>query len=196
MSKNVVVIASGETERRALPHLLAQLHDRDIRVRIPPRNRALNVKTAFSLIQASLYDYGDRSPDKYVILVDTDGKEPDDVLRHLKEDLPKLLGSQFRPSVQYAYAQWHLEAWYFADAMNLRRFLGGRDLGSVDTSQPDKIQNPKLHLKDLLRDSFYTARVSEEIAKTLNAETVSGRSPSFRGLLDAVKNGRSSDPTD
>ena len=196
MSKNVVVIASGETERRALPHLLAHLHDRDIRVRIPPRNRALNVKIAFSLIQASLYDYGDRPPDKYVILVDTDGKEPDDVLRHLKEDLPNLLGDQFRPSVLYAYAQWHLEAWYFADAMNLRRFLGGRALGSVDTSQPDKIQNPKLHLKDLLRDSFYTARVSEEIAKTLNAETVSGRSPSFRGLLDAVKNGGASDLTD
>ena len=191
MSKNVVVIASGETERRALPHLLGHLHERDIRVRIPPRNRALNVRTAFSLIQASLYDYGDRSPDKYVILVDTDGKEPDEVLRHLKKELPNRLGSQFRPSVQFAYAQWHLEAWYFADAMNLRRYLGGRDLGSVDTSQPDKIENPKLHLKNLLGDSFYTAGVSEEIAETLNAETVSGRSPSFRGLLDAVKNGES-----
>ena len=191
MSKNVVVIASGETERRALPYLLGHLHERDIRVRIPPRNRALNVRTAFSLIQASLYDYGDRSPDKYVILVDTDGKEPDEVLRDLKKELPNRLGSQFRPSVQYAYAQWHLEAWYFADATNLRRYLGGRDLGSVDTSQPDKIQNPKLHLKNLLGDSFYTAGVSEEIAETLNAETVSGRSPSFRGLLDAVKNGES-----
>ena len=75
--------------------------------------------------------------------------------------------------------------------MSLRRFLGGSDLGSVDPSQPDKIENPKLHLKNLLRDSFYTARVSEEIAMTLNAETVSGRSPSFRGLLDAIKNGES-----
>ena len=191
MSKNVVVIASGETERRALPHLLDHLHGRDIRVRIPPRNRALNVKTAFDVIRASLYDYGDRLPDKYVILVDADGKEPDEVLRHLKEELPNLLGVQFRPSVQYAYAQWHLEAWYFADAMSLRSFLGGRDLGSVDTSQPDKIENPKLHLKNLLTDSFYTARVSEEIAKTVNAETVSGRSPSFHGLLNAVKNGES-----
>ena len=191
MSKNVVVIAPGETERRALPHLLDHLQDRDIRVRIPPRHRALNAKMALKLIQASLYDYGDRPPDKYVILVDTDGKEPDEVLRHLKKDLLNLLGSQFRPSVRYAYAQWHLEAWYFADAMNLRRFLGGRDLGSVDTSQPDKIQSPKLHLKNLLGDSFYTAGVSEGIAKTVNAETVSGRSQSFRGLLDAVKNGES-----
>ena len=192
MSKKVVVIASGETERRALPHLLDHLHERDIRVRIPPRNRALNVRTAYSLIQASLYDYGDRSPDKYVILVDTDGKDPDVVLGSFKEQLPNLLGSQFRPSIQYAFAQWHLEAWYFADANSLRGYLGGRDLGSgVDTSQPDKIQNPKLHLKNLLKDSFYTARVSEEIAKTLNAETISGRSPSFNGLLDAVKNGES-----
>ena len=187
----MVVIASGETERRALPHLLDHLHERDIRVRIPPRNRALNVRTAFSLIQASLYDYGDRQPDKFVILVDTDGKEPDEVLQHLKRELPKRLGEQFGPSVQYAYAQWHLEAWYFADAASLRGYLGGRDLGSVDASQPDKIQNPKLHLKNLLSDDVYTARVSEEIAETLNAETISGRSPSFNGLLDAVKNGES-----
>lgn len=189
MGKNVVVIASGETERRALPFLLARLGDRDIRVRIPPRHRALNVKTAYGLIQASLYDYGGRPPDKFVILVDTDGKEPDEVLRHLKRELPKRLGEQFEPSVQYAYAQWHLEAWYFADAMNLRRCLGGRDLGSVDASQPDKIQNPKGHLKNLLSDGVYTARVSEEIARTLNPETISGRSPSFLGFLDAVENG-------
>ena len=191
MSKNVVIIASGETERRALVHLLDHLQDRDIRVRIPPGNQELNVKTAYSLIQASLYDYGDRPPDKFVILKDTDSKESDAALQHLKEELPSLLGAQFRPSVLFAYAQWHLEAWYFADAMNLRHYLGGRDLGSVDASQPDKIQNPKLHLKNLLKDSFYTAQVSEEIARTLNAEIISGRSPSFSGLLDAVKNGGS-----
>ena len=189
MSKNVVVIASGETERRALPHLLDHLHERDIRVRIPPRNRALNVRTAFSLIQASLYDYGDRQPDKFVILVDTDGKDPDAVLESFKTQLPVLLGNHFEPSVLCAYAQWHLEAWYFADAASLRGYLGGRDLGSVDASQPDKIQNPKLHLKNLLNDNVYTARVSEEIAETLNAETISGRSPSFYGFLNAVKNG-------
>ena len=191
MSKNVVAIASGETERRALPHLLEHLHGHDIRIRIPPRNRALNIRTAFSLIQASMYDYGVRPPDKYVILIDTDGKDPDEVLEPFKAQLPKLLGSQFRPSVLYAYAQWHLEAWYFADATSLRDYLGGRNLGSVDTSQPDKIQNAKLHLKNLLQDSFYTARVSEEIANALNAEIISGRSPSFSGLLDAVKNGES-----
>ena len=36
----------------------------------------------------------DRLPDKYVILVDTDGKEPErSVSKHLKEELPNLLGS-------------------------------------------------------------------------------------------------------
>lgn len=46
-------------------------------------------------------------------------------------------------SIQYAYAQWHLEAWYFGDAEGLRRYLGGKALGNVDTSQPDEIHNPK-----------------------------------------------------
>ena len=91
--------------------------------------------------------------------------------------------------IQYAYAQWHLEAWYFADAANLRRYLGGRNLGSVDTSQPDNIQNPKLHLKNLLSDETYTSRVSEEIATGLDAKTIAQRSLSFRGFLEAVKNG-------
>ena len=48
MPKHVVVIASGETERRALPHLLAYLGDVGIKVsvRIPPRHRSLSVDMA------------------------------------------------------------------------------------------------------------------------------------------------------
>ena len=188
--KHVVVIASGETERRALPHLLEHLHrhDLEVSVRIPPRNRALSVEMAYKLIQSSLYDVGGLSPDKYVILVDLDDKDPCEVLGPLRQGLRSRLGGQFEPSVQYAYAQRHLEAWFFADATNLRRHVG-RALGSVDTSRPDEIQNPKLHLKNLLRDGIYTSRVSEEIAKVLDAETIAQRSQSFHSFLEAVKNG-------
>ena len=162
MAKHVVVIASGETERRALPHLLAHIRDQgiDVTVRIPPRNRSLKVAVVYSLIQSTLYDIGGSPPDKYVILVDVDGKVPDEVLDPLRIELSNRLSGGFGPSVQYAYAQWHLEAWYFADARNLRSYFGGRALGNVDTSQADEIQNPKLHLKNLLgSDQTYTARV-------------------------------------
>ena len=37
MTKNVIVLASGETERRALPHLLSHLRDRGISSRVPWR---------------------------------------------------------------------------------------------------------------------------------------------------------------
>ena len=197
MMKHVVVIASGETERRALPHLLEHLHRHDIEVsvRIPPRNRALSVEMAYKLIQSSLYDLPDGPPDKYVVLVDVDGKNPDMALAPFKEDLPQRLIDQLNSRIQYAYAQWHLEAWFFADATNLRRHVGGA-LGSVDTSQPDEIQNPKLHLKNLLRDGIYTARVSEEIARALDAQTIAQRSLSFRGFLEAVKNGAPRESTD
>ncbi len=87
----------------------------------------------------------------------------------------------------YAYAQWHLEAWYFADATNLREYLH-RDLGSVDASKPDEIENPKLHLTNLL-PQFYTSRVSEEIAEVLKPQTIEGRSPSFKRFVEVVKNG-------
>jgi hypothetical protein len=52
MGKNVVVIASGETERRSLPHLVAHLQAEDIvlvEVRIPPGGKALNVEMAEKL---------------------------------------------------------------------------------------------------------------------------------------------------
>ncbi len=198
MTKHVVVIASGQTERRALPHLLARWRrdNIEVSVRIPPRNRALGVEVAYKLIQSSLYDVGGLSPDKYVILVDLDGKEPSEVLHPLRQGLRSRLGGQFKPSIQYAYAQWHLEAWYFADAQNLREFLEGQAPGRVDTSRPDEIQNPKLHLKNLLRDGIYTARVSEEIATVLDAETIAQRSRSFRGFLEAVKNGASRTESD
>ena len=191
MTKHVVVIASGQTERRALPHLLARLrrHNIEVSVRIPPRNRALGVLVAYKLIQSSLYDVGGLSPDKYVILVDLDGKEPSEVLHPMRQGLRSRLGGQFKPSIQYAYAQWHLEAWYFADAQNLRAYFEGKALGHVDTSQPDDIQNPKLHLKNLLGDVTYTSRTAEEIATVLDAQTIAQHSPSFHGFLEAVKNG-------
>ena len=63
-----------------------------------------------------------------------------------------------------------------------------RDLGNVDDSRPDEIENPKLHLKNIL-GQVYTARVSEEISRALDAETIARRSPSFRCFMEALLNG-------
>lgn len=202
MTKHVVVLASGETEQRAIPHLVAHLgaHGIKVRVRIPGRHRALNVEMAHKLIQAARYDSQDGPPDKYVILVDVNGHTPDQVLDPFKEDLPGRLDDQLQSKIQYACAQRHLEAWYFADAFNLREYFGGQAIGDVDTSQPDDILNPKLHLKNLLRNLFdnrvHTAQISEDIARQLNPQTIAERSPSFRGFLEAVKNGTSHLTTD
>jgi hypothetical protein len=42
----------------------------------------------------------------------------------------------------------------------------------------------------LLADRTYTAVISEEIARCLSPPTVARHSPSFNGLLGAVRNGR------
>ena len=157
-------------------------------IRIPPNNRTLSYSVAASIIKSIWYVDPDAAPQKFVLLVDADGKDPDSVLVPLQEKLTERLPDEIRVRVQYAYAQWHLEAWYFADATHLRAYLS-RSAGSVDTSKPDEIQNPKLHLKQLLSPRSYTARVSEEIARTLNPRTIAGRSPSFKGFVDAVLNG-------
>ena len=190
MTKNVIVLASGETERKALPHLLSHLRDRgvsSVEVRIPPRNGALSVRTAERLVKGAWYERPGTPPDKFVILLDVDERSPDVVMEPFRT-LSKRLGGEIGASVLYTCAQWHLEAWYFADAANLRGYLG-RALGNVDTSKPDGIQNPKLRLKHLLGAQVYTSRISEEIARGLDATTIAERSPSFKGFVEAVMNG-------
>lgn len=193
MAKRVVVIASGETERRAIPHLVRHLRDGGVEVTsvvIPANNRALNVDMAEKLVKSAWFSAPLR-PNKFVILVDTDGKEPDAVLQPFRENLPRRLPTGLPPdAVLYAFAQWHLEAWHFADADNLRGYLG-RSPGDVDTSAPDAIQNPKHHLRSLLSGRLYTARISEEIAKRLNPRDISRHSLSFRAFAAAVENGPS-----
>jgi hypothetical protein len=192
MSKRVIIITSGETERRAIPHLLAHLKGEGIsvdEVRYPPGNKSLSVDVVEKLVKAAWFANRNK-PDKFVILVDIDGKVPDEVLRPYRENLQARVGENVTAAFQFAFAQWHLEAWFFADIGHLRDYLG-RDPGSVDPSTPDTIQNPKQHLKQLLGDRMYTAVVCEEIASRLNASVIAARSPSFQGLLDAVRNGRS-----
>ena len=190
MPKRVIIVASGETERRALPHLARQLRERAIdvqEVRVPPHNKALTPEMGAKLIKAAWYENPSRPPDKFVLVLDLDGADPDSSLEPIRCRLPGPRDG-IEAAVLCAYAQWHLEAWYFADADNLRAYLG-RELGQVDTSRPDEIRNPKLHLKHLLGERVYTARVSEEIASGLDAGTIAGRSPSFRRFVDAITNG-------
>ena len=114
-------------------------------------------------------------------------KPPDEVLTPFRTEIRPPAGVQGQVTILFAHAQWHLEAWYFADAGNLREYLG-RAPGNVDTSRPDQIENPKNHLRDLFGDRVCTAQVSEEIARQLNPETIAQRSPSFSGFLEAVIN--------
>ena len=190
MADHVVVIASGETERRSLPHLVSHLRKQGTSVddvRIPPRNKALDVDVAEKIIRSIWYENLGEEPDKIVLLVDVDRKSPDQAVRPMSEELARRLPNEIEMKMQYAHAQRHLEAWYFADGGNLRSYLK-RDLGRIDDSRPDEIENPKPHLRNIL-DQVYTARVSEEIASVLDAENISRRSPSFRGFLEALLNG-------
>ena len=198
MGKDVVVIASGETERRALPHLVAHLQAEGItliEVRVPRGGKALNVEMAEKLVKASWFERIAAPPDKFVVLVDTNGRTPDEVLRPFREQLPGRIPMKIGAQLQFACAQWHLEAWYFADNQGLRGYLE-RDLGSVDASKPDEIQNPKQHLKQLLRERAYTAVVSQEIARRLDPQTIDQRNPSFHGFVEAVRNGQLTPPAE
>jgi len=179
MSKNVVVIASGETERRSLPHLLAHLQTEDlflVEVRIPPGNKALSVNMAERLIKALWFERINNPPDKFVLLVDTDGKSPKDVLSPYREQLPQRLGPNISPQIQFASAQWHLEAWYFADVAGLRSYLE-RAPGSVDASKPDEISKPKTSPQASVRRSrLYCRHFGGDCKKTQCADDCAAES--------------------
>ena len=148
---------------------------------------ALDVEMAAKLITAAWYENLDAPPDKFVVVMDVDSADPSEVLEPMRTQLPDRV-PEVGADVLYAYAQAHLEAWYFADVDNLRNYLG-RAPGHVDTSKPDEIDNPKLQLRHLLGDRLYTARMSAEIAEALDATTITQRSPSFRRFVTAVLNG-------
>ena len=190
MAKRVLVIASGPTEQSALPKLLEHLKSENIEVdiRIPPGHRQLRPSVVCPIIISSQYDSDEGPPDKCVILVDTDGKSPDEAIAPVRQGLQRTQLSRFSQNIKFAYAQWHLEAWYFADAANLRGYLS-RDVGNINPNDPDQIQNPKHHLRQLLGDSTYTAQVSEEIAARLNPGTIAQHSSSFRIFLETIRNG-------
>ena len=116
-----------------------------------------------------------------------DGKPLEEVLNPF-EALPEHLSSRIGAVIRCAYAQWHLEAWYFADAVNLRNYLN-QSLGKVGTTKPDEIFNPKHHLKNLLGNELYIAHFSAKIASQLDASVIESRSPSFKGFLDKLMNG-------
>jgi hypothetical protein len=190
MGRDVVVVASGDTERRSLPHLLRHLSGDELRapvdVRISPHG-LLTVNIAERIIRATWWERHGRGtpPDKVVVLVDADAQPPEEKLVEFDElhrrcaDLPL--------TVKAAVAKWHLEAWFFADAESLRVSLDGRSLGTI-SSDPDAIPFPKQRLRNLLNVP-YTSRMAEHIASTLSPDAVRQRSPSFARFEAAVRNG-------
>ena len=196
MAKRVLVIASGPTEQSALPKLLEHLKSENIEVdiRIPAGHRQLRPSVVCPIIISSQYDSEEGPPDKCVILVDTDGKSPEEAISPIQQGLQRTQLSRTFRSIKFAYAQWHLEAWYFADAVNLSAYLG-RDMGNVNSNAPDQMQNPKHHLQQLLGDLTYTAQVSAQIAASLDSRTIAQRSPSFSNFLEAIRNGDAAIPS-
>ncbi len=91
-----------------------------------------------------------------MLVVDTDRTDPGAATNPFRIRLPSRL-SGIGAAVQFACAQQHLEAWYFADIDNLRAYIG-RSPGRIDTTKPDLIDNPKEHLKNLLGNRVYTAQ--------------------------------------
>lgn len=184
-------MTSGDTEREALPHLLGHLDlATPLSIYTAPHGK-LTTAVAERLARAAYWEAHARgsSPDKIVVLTDADGRGRE-VVEHELEYLSSRLANLGVP-VLIRSAEWHLEAWFFADPRGLRAYLSGRSPGLIGQS-PDEIVRPKLRLENLLRNQLalpYTARISGAIASCLDPERIRDASPSFRRFEDAVRNG-------
>lgn len=192
MANKVVVIVSGEIDRRSVPHLCRHFSEQTelFDVRKPPGNAALTPEQARKLIRAAWYELHGRgrAPDKFVVLVDADGHDALDAARPF-EEMAAHLADIAAPKL-VAVAVRHLEAWFFGHSEMLREFLQ-RDLGGIDSSRPDEIDNPKLHLTHLLksRSRVYTAVIAEQIATRLDPVVIAGRSGSFDRFIRKLEDG-------
>ena len=157
---------------RSLPQLGGQIRDERL----------------IGTIKSAWYDLSGRGqpPNKFVVLVDADGKPPDDVVAPLQavcahiKDIPV--------ACIVTAAKWHLEAWFFGDEQGLRDYLG-RDLGNVDPTYPDQILDPKRHLKNLLK-GIYGRDTAEQIARKVRPSIIRTHSPSFNAFEEAIRNGQ------
>lgn len=117
----------------ALPELLRDLaaEGTQLEVMHPDAGHWLKVENARKLIIASWYrNRMGAHQDKYVVLLDADGKDPGAVLKPFVEELPpRVNGTIGGTPVLPVCAVWHLEAWFFADGGRLRAYLGGKSLG-------------------------------------------------------------------
>ena len=156
-----------------------------IDVRIPPRNRAISGELAVKIAKSCYWDVP--SPDKFVILVDVDGKNPDEVLESLRQRVGSAL-DHLDLRIYYAYAQSHLEAVVLRRRKGAAR-IPGKEPWSVDASRPDLIENPKLHLKHLLANRIYTSEIAERITRVLDAAEIAKHSTSFGRFVGAIRNG-------
>ena len=80
MAKKVIVVVSGESDRRSIPFLCRHFLEQAemFEVRKPPGNATLTPEQTVKLVKAGWYEMNGRGmpPDKFVILVDSDGKAP------------------------------------------------------------------------------------------------------------------------
>src|SRR5712692_9140864 len=115
-TKRVVVIASGDTERRALPHLSRDLCEHGIEVSdirsLPQLGGRVRDERLRGTIKSAWYELSPRGqpPNKFVVLVDADGKHPDDVVAPLRAACAHLRDIPVACIV--TAAKWRLEAWF------------------------------------------------------------------------------------
>ena len=90
---------------------------------------------------------------------------------------------QFVP-LAYGIAMQELEAWMLADEKAFLSIIGGRLRRKKWLTHPEKIDDPKAHIRDLIKDStgdfrYLFSDYVEQLAETIDLETLKQCCPRF-----------------
>ena len=124
-------------------------------------------------------------PEKVLIVSDTDGGDPADLIAAMKN---KIVGT-FSFSIHPLVAVEALEAWLLADPLALESVLGIKK----SFPSPEKIRNPKAQLEKLSsRRTAYTPEIAKEIAEKMDLNVLKTRCPWFATFQRAILRPRAS----
>ena len=157
--------------------------DRSIKMRCKGFSGCANLlKDGTNVLRAML----DLGCSRFVVCYDADGPDPADHKEKVMSRIVRPAGVTDNCCVLVPVQE--IEAWILADIESITRIFSS--WRPVAISNPEAIERPKEHLKTLSRAfgiRYDHVVYNERVAAHLNLQTVCGKCPSFRPLLEFVR---------
>ena len=186
------LVVEGDYDEAVLSEFIRKCAGRDVEIVSRVCNPKGSLMKSFpGFLEEFRYVKQGTPVDRALVIRDADMREPQVLLREMESKIAHRT-YEFFP-VRFIVIVRELEAWLLADSeaiATVTRGYSGRVVPVVNEFIED-IADPKARLQRMLSDAkvAYTREVARKIAAAANVEYIAYRCPSFRGFVQAVRNG-------